>query len=75
MDNGNGHNAQATTVVTVTITFDSITGQVGLTAPINNEMVLLYMLEKAKDAVKAFIAEQAKGQRIVPATSMPMISH
>lgn len=73
---GNGHNPQApSTVVTVTITFDSITGQVGLAAPINNEMVLLYMLEKAKDAVKAFIAEQAKGQRIVPATSMPMISH
>jgi hypothetical protein len=68
---GNGHNA--TTVITAT--FDPTTGQVGFNAPINNEMVLLYMLEKAKDAVKAFIAEQAKGQRIVPAKAMPFIQH
>jgi hypothetical protein len=71
---GNGHNAPSP-VITATVTYDPTTGQVGFNAPINNEMVLLYMLEKAKDAVKAFIAEQAKGQRIVPATSMPMISH
>lgn len=70
---GNGHNANA--VITATVTFDPATGQVGFNAPINNEMILLYMLEKAKDAVKAFIAEQAKGQRIVPAKVMPFIQH
>lgn len=72
---GNGHNAQPNAVITATITFDPATGQVGFNAPINNEMILLYMLEKAKDAIKAFIAEQAKGQRIVPAKAMPFIQH
>jgi hypothetical protein len=73
---GNGHSPQATSaVITATVTFDPTTGAVGFNAPINNEMILLYMLEKAKDAVKAFIAEQAKGQRIVPAKSMPFIQH
>ncbi len=74
-ENGNGNAQAPSTQIAVMVTFDTVTGQVGLNAPINNEMVLLYMLEKAKDAVKSFIAEQAKGQRIVPATSMPMISH
>jgi hypothetical protein len=73
---GNGNNSQAPgTTVTVTVTFDVTTRQVGFSAPINDEMVLLYMLDKATSAVKAYFAEQAKGQRIVPATSMPMISH
>jgi hypothetical protein len=70
---GNGNNPS--TVITATVTFDSATGAVGFSAPINNEMVLLFMLEKAKDAIKAFAAEQAKGQRIVPATEMPFIKH
>jgi hypothetical protein len=73
---GNGNNAQVpSTVVTVTVTFDATTRQVGLSAPINDEMVLLYMLEKARDAVKDLVKEQAKGQRIVPAKAMPFIQH
>lgn len=73
---GNGNGAQApSAVITATVTFDPATRQVGLNAPINDEMVLLYMLEKARDAVKAFVSEQAKGQRIWPAKAMPFIQH
>jgi hypothetical protein len=73
---GNGHNAQAPSpVITLSVTYDPTTGAVGFSAPINNEMILLYMLGKSTDAVKAYFAEQAKGQRIVPATSMQMIQH
>lgn len=76
MSDGNGHNAQPSSgLITATVTFDPATGAVGFNAPINNEMILLYMLEKAKDAIKAFVAEQAKGQRIVPAKAMPFIQY
>ena len=67
--NGNG----ASSVITVTLTFDPATRQVGLNSPTNDEMVLLYMLEKAKDALKEAIAKAAEGQRIVPASAMPLI--
>jgi hypothetical protein len=73
---GNGHSAEVpSTLITATVTFDSTTGAVGFNAPINNEMILLYMLEKARDAVKEFVKEQAKGARIVPAKAMPFIQH
>jgi hypothetical protein len=73
---GNGHNAQApATAITLALSFDLATRQVSLNGSTQDEMILLYMLEKAKDAVKAFVAEQAKGQRIVPATTLPFISH
>ena len=71
----NGNSQQAPSVITATITFDPATRQVGFNVPINDEMVLLYMLEKSMDAVKAFVAEQAKGQRIVPASTLPFIRH
>ena len=75
MPDGNNGAQAPSRVIIATVTFDQDTRQVGLNAPINDEMVLLYMLEKARDAVKAFIAEQAKGQRIVPVKAMPFIQH
>lgn len=51
------------------------TRQVQLNASTQDEMIVLYMLEKAKDAMKTFVAEQLKGQRIVPAKAMPFIQH
>jgi hypothetical protein len=73
---GNGNGVQApSTLITVTVTFDPATRMVGLNAPVSDEMVLLYMLEKARDAIKDLVKEQAKGQRIVPATEMPFIRH
>ena len=74
--NGNGNNSLApSTAVTLQLSFDLVTRQVTLNASTQDEMVVLYMLEKAKDAIKAFVAEQAKGQRIVPAKAMPFIQH
>lgn len=68
-------NGASSPVITVTVTFDPATRQVGCNAPINDEMILLYMLEKARDAIKDLIKEQAKGSRIVPAKAMPFIQH
>jgi hypothetical protein len=69
---GNGHNPPVpSTLVTVTVTFDVVTRECKLSAPINDEMVLLHMLEKARDAVKKLVAEQGQGQRVVGATTMP----
>jgi hypothetical protein len=59
--------------VTITLTFDASTRQVAVNANVDDEMVLLYMLEKARDAIKAFCAKKASESRIVPAASMPMI--
>jgi hypothetical protein len=59
------------TTLVMTISYDQVTGQVQVAGPINNEMVSLWMLEKAKDAVKLFTAQQAADNRIVPATALP----
>jgi hypothetical protein len=69
---GNGNNAPSTTL-TMTITFDQATGQIGVNGPIQNEMISFYMLEKAKDAVKAFTAQQRQDNRITPATFLPQL--
>ena len=66
---GNGQNPG----ITCTISLDLATRQVSVNASTQDEMLLLYMFEKAKDAVKAFVAKQTEGQRIVPASAMPMI--
>ena len=76
MSDGNGNSLQASnTAITVQISFDVTTRQVQLNASTQDEMIVLYMLEKAKDAMKTFVAEQLKGQRIVPAKAMPFIQH
>jgi hypothetical protein len=40
-----------------------------------DEMLLLYMLDKARDAVKEHFAKMREGQRIIPPASMSMIQH
>jgi hypothetical protein len=73
---GNGNNSQApSTVLTLSITLDQATGQVGVNGPIQNPMICMGMLEMAKKAIHDFSTEQAKGARIVPAKSMPFIQH
>jgi hypothetical protein len=73
---GNGNNAQTpSTVLTLTITFDQTTGQVGVNGPIQNPLLCMGMMEMAKHAIHKFKDESAKGQRIVPATAMPLIRH
>jgi hypothetical protein len=69
---GNGNNPQNTTLV-LTIALDQLTGAVQVSGPIQNSMVCMGMLEMAKQAIHDFVKEQAKGQRIVPAASMPLI--
>jgi len=59
--------------VTLALTFDAATRQVAVNANVDDEMVLLYMLEKARDAIKVFCAKKAENSRIVPATAMPTI--
>jgi hypothetical protein len=59
--------------VTLSLTFDATTRQVAVNANVDDEMVLLYMLEKARDAIKVFCAKKANDSRIVPASAMPMI--
>ena len=71
---GNGQTPQAaSTTLVLTITLDQLTGAVQVKGPIQNPLVYYGMIELAKQAIAAFAAEQAKGQRIVPAASMPLI--
>ena len=70
MDNGQkAPNPQ----VTISISWDQVTGAINVNGAIQNEMVAMYLLEKAKDAVKAFAAAQASEKRITPATFLPQI--
>lgn len=51
---------------TIVITFTPKTGHINVEGPVNNEMLSLWMLEKAKDAVK----DQHIPKKLVkPATS------
>jgi hypothetical protein len=69
-------NAQTPSAVLVlTITLDQATGAVQVNGPIQNPMVCMGMMEMAKQAIHDFAKEAAKGQRIVPASSMPLIRH
>lgn len=61
------------TKITIELAFDISTRQVAMNISAQDEMVLYYMLEKAKDTLKEHFAKQREGQRIVPAASMPMI--
>jgi hypothetical protein len=73
---GNGNNSQAqtpSTTAVLSITFDQLTGQVQVNGPIQNLVLCMGMMEMAKAALHDFAKEQAKGQRIVPASSMPLI--
>lgn len=61
--------------LTVTVGFEISTRSVLLNVSAWDEMMLMYMLDKARDAIKEHFAEQRKGQRILPASSMSMIQH
>jgi hypothetical protein len=61
------------TAITINLSFDITTRQVVMNVSAQDEMALLYMLEKAKDTLKEYFAKQREGQRIIPAASMPMI--
>jgi hypothetical protein len=69
----NGHNPNPALVLTITL--DQLTGAVQVTGPIQNPLICMGMLEMAKKAIHDYATEQAKGNRIVPAASMPMIQH
>jgi hypothetical protein len=71
---GNGNNPQApSTTLVLTITFDQLTGAVQVTGPIQNPLICMGMMEMAKQCVHNFVAEQAKGNRIVPASGILLI--
>jgi hypothetical protein len=68
---GNGNNPA--TEITIALSFNITTRVVTVNVSHQDEMALLYMLEKARDSLKAHFAKQAEGSRILPATAMPMI--
>jgi len=73
VDNGNAQTPS--TMLVLTITLDQTTGAVQVNGPIHNPMICMGMMEMAKNAIHDFAKEQAKGQRIVPASSLPLIRH
>ena len=75
MSENNGIAQTPSTTLTLTITFDQTTGQVGVNGPIQNPLLCMGMMEMAKKAIHDFAAAQASGQRIVPASAMPLIRH
>lgn len=59
--------------LTLTITFDQLTGATQVNGPINNAMVAYGMLEAAKDAIRSHIAKLAENPSgIVGASAMPL---
>jgi hypothetical protein len=76
MADGNGNGIGAPTPdLTLTLGLVISTRTVLFNPSAMDEMMLLYMLDKARDAVKEYFAKQREGQRIVPAASMSMIQH
>lgn len=65
--NGNGHGQAPSTTLVLTITFDQITGQVGVNGPIQSPLISYGMMECAKQAI-AKLAEQNKSM-ILPASA------
>lgn len=60
-----------TPMIEVIIRVDQVTGQVNVTGPVNNLLVMYGILEAAKDSCRKHIEAQAAGSRIVPVTQMP----
>lgn len=76
MADGNGNGVSAPTPdLTLTLGLVVSTRTVLFNASALDEMMLLYMLDKARDAVKEHFAKQREGQRIIPAASMSVIQH
>ena len=72
-NNGNGNKPETTLVLTITM--DQLTGAIAVNGPIQNPVICMGMMEMANQAIHNYAAEQAKGQRIVPAASMPFVKH
>jgi hypothetical protein len=71
---GNGHNpTQKSATVTLVISFDQLTGAIGVNAPVQNIMLCYGMLEMARQAIQNYAAEAAKERRILPANVLPMM--
>ena len=71
---GNGHKPQVpSTTLTLTITFDQMSGTVHVQGPVDNALVCYGMLEAAKDAVRYHAMQRAQGQKILPATALPFL--
>jgi len=68
-----GNGQAPITTITINLSFDIPTRQVTVNVSTQDEMALLYMLEKAKDTLKEYFAKQREGQRIIPASAMPLI--
>lgn len=60
---GNGNNPSS--VVTLTIQFDQLTGQVQVNGPIANAMLCYGLLEAAKDSIRNYVTAQNSDRRIV----------
>jgi hypothetical protein len=74
MADGNGIGAP-TPDLTLTLGLVISTRTVLFNASAYDEMMMIYMLDKARDAVKEYFAKQREGQRIIPAASMSVIQH
>jgi hypothetical protein len=73
---GNGHNPTVkgpSSTLTLTITYDQMSGAIGVNAPVQNLLLCYGMLEMARQTIQNFAEAQAKQQRIIPANVMPMI--
>ena len=53
--------------IQLTITFDTDTGSINVTGPIENKMLSYGLLESARDAILDFNVKKTADQRIVPA--------
>jgi len=70
---GNGNKPQVpSATLTLTITFDQMSGAVNVQGPVENGIICYGMLEAAKDAIRNFAAQRAQGA-ILPATAMPFL--
>jgi hypothetical protein len=73
---GNGQNPTqvgGVPPIRLEIVLDQTTGQIAVNGPINNPIFCYGLLEKARQAIANFEIEQAKQQRIVPATTLPFV--
>jgi hypothetical protein len=73
---GNGHNPTqvAAVGISITITLDPTTGQVGVSGTAGITPIFCYgLLEMGRQAIQQFSEQQAKGARIVAASTLPQV--
>jgi len=70
----NGHTApRPSTLISLTILFDQMTGEVKVNGPVDNTLLCYGMLESGKDAIRQHAIQKAMNQRIVPANTLPFL--